>query len=334
MKHNLKFPVQTVQRSPDGFTMVELLVVIGIIALLTTLAVMAIAPSLENAKTAATKATINQVNEVIQQRLDAIQQMDVSVEAKKLATLNSSISEKQAAAFIRTNLYRQALPQRLRDLSGIDGHDDSGAANSDDAPLRSLFTLTDINQNEEYQSSALLYLALTQGSQLRVLPYGKSYRVPTLDTDSLNQKHVAQIAFDSSQPNATSTAFVDAWGKPLRFYNFPTQIIQDTTNRKSLFSNLPANILTDPMDPFQTLGSSALASGGTLLYSPPSSSLNAQAFNVANYHDINKYYTPLLISSGPDQSLGVYEPYSTPPNHLCVVETQADIYDNITNRQQ
>jgi len=316
----------------NGFTLVELLVVIGIIALLTTLAVMAIAPSLENAKIAATKATIAQINEVIQQRMDAIQQMDVSAEAKKLATLNS-INEKQAAAFLRTNLYRQALPQRLADLYGIDGSD----GGNDDAPLRSILTLapTDINQNQSYQSSVILYLALTQGSQLRALPGGKSYRVPILDADSINQKYVTQIAFNSSNPTATFSAFIDAWGEPLRFYNFPTRLIVDSAHVKSLIVGLPATINTDPMDPLGVLSGSPLTSGGNLIYAPPSSSLTARPFDIENYHDLNTYYIPLLVSAGPDQSLGLKEPTdSTSPNHLGVVESPADIYDNITNRQQ
>ena len=66
-----------------------------------------------------------------------------------------------------------------------------------------------------------------------------------------------------------------------------------------------------------------------------STTINAVAFNEANYHTTNTYWVPLLVSSGPDQELGLNLPVASSPDHLAAPESDpSPVFDNITNQQQ
>lgn len=359
-----------------GFSLVEILVVMGILGILIVLIVTAISPLLGGARVAATQTTIAQINDVIQARYNAIKNADVSVEAKKLATLNSGLTEKDAEFLIRKVLYRQALPQRPEDLMGLDFDETTSA---DNAPYASTwFTATPnglggaTSSNGEVALSAeILLFALTNGNSVRAIPEGKSYNVPVLELDNINQKHIRDT--DGNSINE----LVDDWGKPFWFYNFPTRLIRpnggsntiNIANAKILVAGLPADqtdtgpLGLDPFDPTGTLFNrltNKFTGSVSLTFKPGSSgnTTDVAVFDASNYHDANTYYIPLLVSSGPDGatlsgpgSFGLGNPTSTSGgDRLCEVVDQdtgtsgiqltnpstneSPLLDNITNRQQ
>lgn len=320
-----------------GFTLVEILIVIGIIGLLVATLVIAIGPSLESARIDATRTTIAQIDAAIQARVEAIAKLDVSVEAKKLAALNSGMDVREAEFFIRKNLYRQALPQREWDLRGMD----LASGGGDDAPFAGGW-LSGADPGE------IFFRAITQGDSLRVIPDGKVYTVPTLNVDDINPNHLRDNDGDDLPDE-----FIDEWNQPLAFYNFPTRLIKDNgsainlSRAQILISGLPSDtstngpLDTDPLDPTGTAYSDFAGASDTdtvsITYRPPSTAITARVFHENNYHTIGTYYVPLLVSAGPDQVLALHEPDATAPNHLGRFDssnTLDELTDNITNRQQ
>ncbi|WP_437205397.1 type II secretion system protein [Planctomicrobium sp. SH664] len=334
--HVLKKHPPTQRRA--GFTMVELLVVIAIMALVISMMVVAIGRSTENARVNATKATLRQLNDIIQQRVDAIERADVSVEAKKLAQLNSTnnITVPRATFILKKMMYRQALPQRPEDLGGWNLEIGTG---DDDAPLAGLWAgATKSEDCKDAASSALLYLALTQGSGVQVLPGGKTYPLPVLTVDGINPRHVAEQAV-SEISSVKLSAFVDAWERPLFFYNFPTSFILDVTDAtngpivKTLIPTLPQNVNVDPLDP---LGTNATPfTSATSLTIAPLNPADFKSFNIDYYHQPGTYYVPLVVSGGPDEALGLGLPTdnSFAVNRLGKIVNVDQASDNITSQQ-
>ncbi len=345
-----------------GYTLMEVLVVMMIIGILLALLVPALGRLLGASKGVATRTTINQIDSIIQARYDAVLEADVSVEAKKLAALNSGVDEKEAEFLIRKLMYRQALPQRIRDLYGLDYTRNT----NDDAPYLDDWE-TESGKNEatmepapasmdadDYLNASEFFLfAMMKGSSVRVLPGGKSYPMPVLEMDNINQAHL-----QDSDGNGLDE-LIDDWGQPLRFYNFPTHLFRDdgdtgnlpTRNNASiLISGLPNDMSAngpldrDPLDPSGLLASQFSSSDSNFKYGPGGGdTLNRVAMNTINYHIPGTYYVPLLVSAGPDGVLGLGEPISTdtstgPPQtaeRLAKVLSgtgAADIRDNITNR--
>ncbi len=324
-----------------GFSLIEMLIVIGIIGILVAVLFGALGGSLESARIASTRVTLQQIDDVLQQRYEAILQADVRSDAATLSSLNSGVSKEQAEFIIRKILYRQALPQQNKDLFGLNLQEFTGTAPppDDDAPFAAAYetaggdfsaTQTDITAAE------LFFFAMTKGTTVRAFPGGKIHRVPTLDPGNINIQHIAV--------NSTTklSSFVDDWGKPLRFYNFPTQLFFDN-NSEVMVSGIPTGALNQ--DPLDALGflSDPFIHGRPSTTPPlppffyaPGASLNQLAFNPANYHDRGRHYVPLLVSLGPDGALGLGEPFSgTATERLCSVNASPDeMFDNITNRQR
>lgn len=317
----------TLNSPRHGFTLIELAIVIGIMGLLVTILVVAIRPGLITAREAAVKTTLLRIGDVIQQRVQAINNLDVSVEAKKLAALNAGLSEQEATFIIKKNLYRQALPQRPQDLWGLDQANDSGG--NDDAPFIVgegwILTAQTNSQvvatapNYTALSSALLHLALVDGRSVRAIPGGQLYPMPTLIEDGIKANHHREVTVLGG-----AEAFYDEWDQPLRFYNFPTQLVVAATNTgvaglsaniRTLLPGLPADtasISRDPLDPTGLLRTD-FQTWTTLTYSPAPLTLAPATLTANTYHEPGAFYLPVLVSAGPDQELGIVEPYGYDP---------------------
>jgi prepilin-type N-terminal cleavage/methylation domain-containing protein len=106
---------------------------------------------------------------------------------------------------------------------------------------------------------------------------------------------------------------VDGWGRPLRWYPWPTRLVKNNAASRVLIGNMPSDITKDGDDPLGALGTSLDAN---------------------NYHDVNTYHPPLVVSAGRDGLLGLYEA-SDKANfgHLAapIPGKSADLDDNITN---
>lgn len=348
-----------------AFTLVELLIVIAIMALLTASIVVVYARSGENARIASTKTLIKQLDSVLKERLEAFRRFNFRPAAKvRFPTLGAD----QAEVAFRTEQYRQSFPQRFQDLYGIDGlHGDSSMAQqADNAALYFLIrntklpakTISELEGTPTVpsvvSSSELFYLAMTEGPSFGSAPF----LVEGID---------ARMIQDTDGDGLPS--FVDAWGQELRFYNAPTALLRPNGNVYDVVAMMPDNagqpllqqnylnarvlISTLPpwmpgasgwrdydnslnIDPYDTLGDLA----GSLLQS--NGDLTDEQNFERRYHSVNTFYAPLLVSPGPDQSLGMYEPNETSNpgpndrNRLGGINlTKIDeVYDNLTNQQR
>lgn len=316
-----------------GFTLLELLVVIGILALLTAILVAAIAPSIENAKIAATRTTINQLNRMVQDRLNAFATADLKSQISILkraydAGSNSNPLPPQipldvAEVILRKNIYKSSFPQCPNDLFGYNNINDSSAVGSDDAPLLTYWNSTTPTPNTvdpKADNSELFYLFLTKGP---------SFGVDSANVDEINPRHIGDTDGDGR------LEFLDAWGNPIQFYNAPTQLILNPQVSKILFTAIPNPSDQDPLDPLGRV-SSKRGTFRSLTMNPFSLGSNsATAINSTTYYDNDTYFAFLIVSAGPDGVLGLHSPLDAGnPQRLGYPEDLDALGDNISNRQQ
>jgi type II secretory pathway pseudopilin PulG len=188
-----------------GFSLVEILVVIGLIAFLTA-AIVAVIPRVGNAaKVAATKATIKKVDELLNDRINGfrrwIQKQDQLagtgvpsyVDLGTLSLTNGNLQ--QAKIICVKKLFVQNFAQTYSELpQTIQTANPRGATHT-----------------PETDSAECLYLFLTQG--------------PLFDTEppsaaDLKAIEVADIDHDGIPE------ILDGWGQPLRFYRWPTRLVR------------------------------------------------------------------------------------------------------------
>lgn len=330
-------------RPPAGFTMLELLIVIGILGFITATLIVVLGNTGTEARIESTRTTIRILDSLIQERIEAFNDLDLKSQASLLkaqydAAGNSSPStlpRNLAEILVKKHRFRSAFPQRVRDLQGFDGP--SGDA-ADDSPL----DVSGIDFSDPAAtSSELMYAALTNGA---------AFGLPNAILDEINPRHIG----DSDDDGAME--FLDDWGNPLHFYIWPTRLFRqdgstlNLTAANVLIDGLPAastdptNLLNqDPQDQLGLISASNLATnsfdldmGGTTISATP--------INETNWHTLNTYHTILIVSAGPDELLGMGAAGSgTSPECLGqpspTVTSTSDldghsITDNITNRQQ
>ena len=353
-----------------GFTLIELLVVISIMALLTAMFVVVMARTTENARVAGTRTLIRLLDSALQDRIEGFRSANLrTVATRTFPSLSGS--PELAEALYRNIVFRSTFPQRYQDLYGYDGQ---ATPTTDNAPLFSVVRtklnqpVTDLERN--VSSSELLYLILTEG---------ESYGVPSLNLDGIDARYVADTDGDGLME------FVDGWGNQIRFYNFPTGLLRPSGNLPLLMgqpisvsnytlarvlirslpplpldmsnnpTSLPGNLANyshplnaDPLDP---LGEIEIAINAGVMF--PAPTLNATRFQ-QQFHPLNTFSTPLIVSAGADERLGLYEPNlfalskganpssSSMPQTTNVLDRLAvvdpsfvdDLYDNLTNQQR
>jgi prepilin-type N-terminal cleavage/methylation domain-containing protein len=341
----------TADRRRRGFTLVELLVVIAIIALLSSMALVVYGRVGENARIAGTKTLIKQLDSNLQERMEALRRYDFGPLAQSFFRYSGTQQQYEPVAWLKKATYKSEFPQRFQDLYGFDNaHGDSTPSQQrDNSPLWAIVkkrhppinpptpnTSDDLAQinpatNQPYVSSAeLLYLALTEAS---------SYGLPPLDLDQINGRYVV----DEDQDGLPE--FVDGWGKPLRFYNFPTALLRPSGNSYDEFPSGGATATGQPISRYdyqnarilnRALPPLPVDTGGVVRdiawddYDHPlnidshdylgvinvdrdptdNDKTNEDRFE-RNWHSRNTYFAPLIVSSGPDEALGMYEPHQT-----------------------
>lgn len=154
------------------------------------------------------------------------------------------ISTELAEIYVRKTMFKSLFPQRRRDLYGYDGIPQEINGFPDDSPLltrmysggtriadswlgRGLVTPTNspipLNAANEYlstntkdnaatESSELLYLALSEGDV---------FGLPPTELDGIDKNMIGDTDGDGN------LEFLDGWGKPLQFYNWPTRLLKD-----------------------------------------------------------------------------------------------------------
>ena len=317
-----------------GFTLIELMIVIAVILLLMTITIAAFANFIVTSKEAATAATIAKLNKILQQRKEAFNRLNLKSAAKALNSTNANVNAtttkfnlRAAEVIVRKQRFEIALPQRYEERSLFNGID-----------YKTWFQ--GLSARPNYESSALLYLAITDG---------ETFGAPQVDDDAFTTAEVTSIPINVNGTTLDLKYFIDAWGQPLRFYRWPTGLIReesagivDRSYALLLNPTLPPRLANstaidplkyDPDDPSQFFSMFYLGL-------PASQQTNFQSsFNL--YFDAARFHTPLLVSAGPDRSLGLYEPNDPDRmNGLSVplpnsgTSSTTPLNDNITNLNQ
>lgn len=204
--------------------------------------------------------------------------------------------------------------------------------------------------NGSTESSELLHYMLVAAGN-----FGSS----SVDADQFSYAEIRDLD-DDGLPE-----FVDAWEQPLRYYRWPTRLIDPTAPNPfapdfaTINDSTEVNLVPNPDPslrtnangtevsglrealPWERLHASLLMRGLPptpiaigpiaqqrdmllvdpddpvgLLYSfiedPNYKNLGidlTQVINEGKYHTLDTYHVPLIVSAGPDESLGLYEPY-------------------------
>ena len=363
--------------------------VITIIGILMSMSVVVMLGFLETAEVEATSATIQKLSRLMEQRTEAFERAFNGVRKQQsmiamrslLADPNKDgdrsdgifgVYDEAVEILAKKALFRFEMPQRLEERL-LFGDPDTNVPGMPDsiylaiAAPRARTTLglptstalnhpaiiTEVtskwaNHNTLTESAELLYFALFASGG-----YGSS----SVDADRFTDVEILDTDNDGLPE------IVDAWEQPLRFYRWPTRLIDwnpptpfqpvlanvsdatdvmmniDTDNDNvpdttigqraisgdqravvsillkglppspSAFPNgvLPRDLLlTDPDDPVGTLYSELERLNG--LNGFP---LLAAEFNEAKYHTPDTFHAPLIVSAGPDEAIGLYEPNDT-----------------------
>ncbi len=370
---------RTVLRQVDsrshGFTLLELLVVIAIIAALMGLTTYVMYNVGAQAERASTKATLRKINGLLRDRIEAFdrsykgdirrQYVQRTIDILRANTTVGTnldpyyaVPDSAPSALLvtaRKTAFRYYFPQRLADLligdtdTQLSGVPDSlytkllgpvarqqlvdeGTPTPTQAEVLGRVTTNWANHDPDTESSELLYYAL-----IRSGTFGAS----AVAANRFTQAEVTDTDGDGLPE------FVDRWGEPLRFYRWPTRLVdqdglpgvsdEERAIAKTHLRDLPPEPFlagerdlasTDPDDPVGLINS--------FLTDNPTWGLTS-VINVTNYHDLDTYHAPLVVSAGVDGVMGLSEPYDTGSfGHLGFWDNTTIVkdamFDNLTNR--
>tara|TARA_R110002111_G_scaffold262702_1_gene340346 strand:- start:53363 stop:54421 length:1059 start_codon:yes stop_codon:yes gene_type:complete len=340
---------QSVRSTRSGFTIVELLMVVGILLFLISTSAFLVRNIGNKAREKATMATITKVNGILSQRIESLkkyqesrsgQQLTLSRIKSKRGQLITELGDKKyytltdpiVEILVKKDLFRENLPQFLGDNREINiaMGAAAGLPGSDGG----------LSVSSEY-----LYFILTQYNVHGIAPVGEDAFIASevKDTDGDGLKE-----------------FVDGWGRPLRFYRWPTRVINPYGSgfRRDLastfFSSLPPQqsngsnerdpLNIDPDDPLGRLANENDHSSGLVgnLFNHTSyyyfDSADPLSLFPCEYGTMDTYWLPLIVSAGEDGILGLYEPHDVTNNGVLgqpiAVPAVEGVYDNITNHNQ
>jgi prepilin-type N-terminal cleavage/methylation domain-containing protein len=235
----------------SGFTLIELLVVMAIIATLMAMSVVVMLGFMDQAEEEATSATLQKLARLIEQRTEAIdrafagtrQRFAIQATYTLLADPNRDgdnsdgiygVREEAVRILAKKAMMRFEMPQRLdeRLLFGDAAVTVPGMPQSiylaiaaprartelglpvttplTDAAIDTEVTRKWANNIRETESSELLYFALIASG---------SFGATSVDSDRFTDAEIRDTDEDGLPE------FVDAWGQPLRFYRWPTRLL-------------------------------------------------------------------------------------------------------------
>lgn len=337
-----RHPLRTDSTAPRrGFTLLELLVVIGLILFMMTVLVMTIGNAIGSAKEQATRATLVKLEQQLQDRLDAFNTVfdkaakrgDIAIEAENLRKFLQNnglpgMPVNVCEMLVRKNRLRQAFPQTGNPSPSVPGADSPGLVSAGRPFAGNL-------QNNAESSEYLYYM----------LVLSDSFGVPPVDAGDYLSAEVGDTDGDGR------LEFLDAWGRPLRFYRWPTRMIRsggisstpDQAIARLMIGGIPPAPTTsgdsDPLkrDPDDLL----LAFSRMQALTGPNAATTAANFETL-FHTINTYHTPIIVSAGRDGKLALREPYDRggatfgylgQPDPSIPYATMFDwLSDNITSR--
>lgn len=307
VRHHIKLQPQR-----RGFTLIEILVVVGIILLLMTISVGALRSAIGTARQHQTEATIMKVNGLIQQRMDAfyralertnLQQAKDKMKRDWYNTYQFIPPDATIDVMVRKDIFKSRFPQNFLERNLF-------------ATPPTGVTVVSSNHKLVTQSAALLYWIVTNS---------EVYGVGPVDESEFSSNEVRDTDGDGL------LEFVDGWGRPLRFYRWPDHLFRpgdgvsvppgifvsggtvqlspiDRNYVSAMWSGLPAPataagefdpLVRDPDDPTGQLWRFLTAS-------TPSTQMVTAVQNL--YGTPSTYNAYLIVSAGPDGVLGLLEP--------------------------
>lgn len=346
---------QAVRAKRSGFTIVELLMVVGILLFLIATSAFVVRNIGNKARGKATMANIVKVNGLLSQRIQSFQKLLESNRSDKLiqprlsskrrqlvSELNNkkyySLTDPIVEILVKKDLFRENFPQFLVDNREINKAMDASIGAPGTAG--SLGADGGLSVSSEY-----LYFVLTQYDGLGIAPVGE---------DAFTASEVKDTDGDGLKE------FVDGWGRPLRFYRWPTRLFRPYGASPGIhrevaglfFSGLPpvptsANerdpLAVDADDPLGRLANEDTRSGGlvgTLFNNTASYYYDTDPLTLfpCEYGVMDTYWLPLIVSAGEDGILGLHEPYDIANNGVLAqpvaVPVVEGVFDNITNHNQ
>jgi len=333
----------------------------------------------ENAEAEATKTTVNKINRLLEQRIEAFERAfkgsrrDTYVKATVglLTQIDgrfdhfSRFPEQSPPAIVllaHKAAFRYEFPQRMAELILSPSDDSNGNGlpdkveqsvarpsartalflqNGTEPTAVEIQTLVNARWSthttnvtagrDKTESSELLYYTIAVSGTFGSSP---------VDADQFSPLEVIDTDEDGLPE------FVDAWGEPLRFYRWPTRLIDPTA------PNPFAPDFDDPADPTETRSilplerqyagllirglppapiplpgpSGGLTTQRDMLFVDPDDPVGilysfiedpqykgmginlTREFNEGKYHTPDTYHVPLIVSAGLDGKLGLYEP--------------------------
>jgi type II secretory pathway pseudopilin PulG len=357
---------------PASFSLAEILVVIAIMAFLMA-AIVAVVPRVQNAaKIAKTRAIIKKVDEMLNDRLNGFKRYIATQD--RLAGSGSSV----IPSYALNSMAEAGNNIPLAKVLGIKKAFRQAFAQSY-AELNPSIKPTGSSMDPRTESAACLFLVLTKGPLYDTEPPSASdlQAVDIADTDGDGVPEIIDAwghplryyrwptrlirAVDPANPTGTPTASQTINSGPPAAYQIPVNP-QWTLTLSSQTSNVTAQVLISsivptPAPPSPTWSltveqTTALVKDLAKDPDDPLGLIQAAMTRTSpliipttfesTYHTPDTYSVPLIVSMGPDETLGLFEP-SDSANHgnlaqpIVTAQTRADlsaVFDNITNHQQ
>ena len=227
-------PLKRRRRISRGFTLIELMITVGMVSILASFVMMAVFVAQEQAKKSQTKGQIAKLNQLLMRQWDSYRTRRVPLDLRaELSVRDAAIKRLQA---IR-ELQRLEMPDRWNDVK-------TGDPGTEIVPLtgiplptlsRAYFDYyTSISPTDIYQSAECLYMIVKLGN------FDDGAGI-----DFFNESEVGDIDGDGAPE------FHDAWGNPIMFIRWAPGFVSNTGNSEIGFvSNLHDTDTTSSHDPF------------------------------------------------------------------------------------
>lgn len=315
----------------DGFTLLELMVVLVILGILVALSAAAVVKYIAVSQSSATETTIRKVYSRLQAQRAAVvkaaqtEDMLKILGATNLGTLQTAAGYPTLADWPQRS---RVIYTKLRLIQEFP----STFAEALAPPLLSakpsyVKAFTGLTAGQPYESSACLLLALQQGrggSVVSADDYGSS----------------SVKLFKDPSTSAMVQALVDGWGTPLAYYRWPwgnsevdalAPPVQVGTAGTAVTA---ATVVRDPEDPMGLLLNTTWY---TMSSNGPRTTFEGWCHSVTNssqspsnpgYPQYAYYMVPAVVSAGPNLQLGLTSQGSTSPGPMAPDGTNSDS-DNI-----